>query len=65
MAVYKIFPTQDTTIYSFYPDKNTGLDEILDVSTNLNLELDPGPQSNRALIQFSTDEINEIGRAHV
>ena len=57
MAVYKIFPTQDTTIYSFYPDKNTGLDEILDVSITLDLTLDPNPQANRALIQFSTDEI--------
>ena len=34
MAVYKIFPIADTTIYSGFPDMNTGLDEILDVSTN-------------------------------
>ncbi len=60
MAVYKIFPTQDTTIYSFYPDKNTGLDEILDISTSLNLDLDPSPQANRVLIQFSSNEINDI-----
>ncbi len=60
MAVYKIFPTQDTTIYSFYPDKNTGLDEILDISTSLNLDLDPNPQTNRALIQFSSNEINDV-----
>jgi hypothetical protein len=32
MAVYKIFPTADTSIYSKYPAKNTGLDEILEVS---------------------------------
>jgi hypothetical protein len=57
MAVYKIFPTQDTTIYSYYPDKNTGLDEILDISTSLNLDLDPSPQANRVLIQFSSNEI--------
>jgi hypothetical protein len=60
MAVYKIFPTQDTTIYSFYPDKNTGLDEILDISTSLNLDLDPSPQTNRTLIQFSSNEIQDI-----
>ena len=60
MAVYKIFPTQDTSIYSFYPDKNTGLDEILDISTSLNLDIDPGPQVNRALIQFASSEITDI-----
>ena len=59
MAVYKIFPTQDTTLYSFYPNKNTGLDEILDISTSLNLDLDPSPQTNRVLIQFSLDEITD------
>ena len=30
MAVYKIFPTKDATVYSLYPSKNTGLDEIID-----------------------------------
>jgi hypothetical protein len=28
MAVYKIFPTQDTTLYSLYPEMNTGLEEL-------------------------------------
>ena len=32
MAVYKIFPTSDASIYSKYPAKNAGLDEILEVS---------------------------------
>ena len=32
MAVYKIFPTKDATIYSQYPNKNTGLDPILESS---------------------------------
>jgi len=31
MAVYKIFPTKDASIYSYYPSKNTGIDEILDI----------------------------------
>jgi len=29
MAIYKIYPTKDATIYSRYPSLNTGLDEIL------------------------------------
>jgi hypothetical protein len=32
MAVYKLFPSQDATIYSRYPNKNTGLDEILSIN---------------------------------
>lgn len=32
MSIYKIFPEADTTLYSAYPNKNTGLDEILEVS---------------------------------
>lgn len=35
MAVYKIFPTQDATIYSDKPNINSGLDEILEIR-NLN-----------------------------
>ena len=30
MAVYKIFPTQDATLYSMFPQMNTGLDEIIE-----------------------------------
>jgi hypothetical protein len=61
MAVYKIFPTQDATIYSAYPNQNTGLDEILDASTNfltgsvqINGDL---PQTSRFLIQFADSDI--------
>ena len=38
MAVYKIFPTQDTTLYCSNPSMNTGLDAILEVSNKLNLK---------------------------
>ena len=34
MAVYKIFPTQDATLYSAYPNMNTGIDEIIEATTN-------------------------------
>ncbi len=32
MAVYKIFPSADATIYSAYPAKNAGRDEVIEVS---------------------------------
>jgi hypothetical protein len=32
MAIYKIFPTQDATLYSAYPTMNTGLNAILETS---------------------------------
>lgn len=32
MAVYKIFPSADATIYSAYPAKNTGRDEVIEIS---------------------------------
>lgn len=65
MAVYKIFPEKDATIYSEYPYKNTGLDEILEL--NLNLNSSPIGTSgsiitevSRFLIQFPQTEINRI-----
>lgn len=57
MAVYKIFPEKDATIYSLFPAMNTGLDEILEVG-NLNLSTNTNPQVSRTLIKFSQDEIN-------
>jgi hypothetical protein len=58
MAVYKIFPTKDASIYSLYPDRNTGLDEILESSTNLDIA--GTAQASRFLVQFSNDEITDI-----
>ena len=55
MAVYKIFPTKDATLYSLYPSMNTGLDAILEISNVQNLELKPDVA--RYLIEFDTDEI--------
>ena len=54
MAVYKLFPTKDTTIYSKYPAKNTGLDSIIETSTDTDAKL------SRFLVQFSQDEINSL-----
>ena len=57
MAVYKIFPEKDATIYSLFPAMNTGLDEILEVG-NLNLSTNTNPQVSRTLVKFNQDEIN-------
>jgi hypothetical protein len=59
MAVYKIFPTKDATIYSLYPSKNTGLDEIIESSTSTD-NASASPQTSRFLIQFDLAEINDI-----
>ena len=58
MAVYKIFPTQDTTLYCSNPSMNTGLDAILEVSNKLNLS--GNPEVARYLVQFDQDEIIDI-----
>jgi hypothetical protein len=54
MAVYKLFPTKDSTIYSRYPARNTGLDSIIETSTDEDAKL------SRYLIQFSQDEIDSL-----
>ena len=58
MAIYKIFPAKDASIYSLYPNKNTGLDEILEASTKI--DISDSPQTSRFLVQFSTEEMNDI-----
>jgi hypothetical protein len=58
MAVYKIFPTQDTTLYSYYPLMNTGLDAICETANTLNIDGNPGV--SRFLTQFDTEEIQDI-----
>ena len=59
MAVYKIFPEKDATMYSLFPAMNTGLDEILEAG-NLNLSTNTNPQVSRALVKFNQDEINNV-----
>jgi hypothetical protein len=63
MAVYKIFPEKDSTIYSKYPNKNTGLDEILEASTYF--DTNGNPQVSRFLIQFPQSEINDIFNTYI
>ena len=72
MAIYKIFPSADATLYSKYPGENTGLDEILEVAAKNN----PNPSNNladavpsesllyddirRSLILFSNEDLQKI-----
>lgn len=63
MAVYKIFPEKDSTIYSKYPNKNTGLDEILEASTYF--DISGNPQVSRFLIQFPQSEITDTFSTYI
>jgi hypothetical protein len=58
MAVYKIFPEKSNTLYSYYPTLNTGLDEILELSTFESI--DSTNEVSRPIIQFSQDEIKNV-----
>lgn len=64
MAVYKIFPLQDASIYSFYPYMNTGIDAMIEIG-NLNVNINPTPQVFRYLIEFNQDEINSVVNSKV
>jgi len=59
MAVYKLFPSKDATLYSEYPSMNTGIDEILEMST-ITAVNGTTPQTSRAIIQFDSTEMNNI-----
>ena len=68
MAVYKLFPTQDASIYSAYPAMNTGLDAILEVN-NEYPTINPSPRVARSLVQFSQTQIldtfaNKVGASN-
>ncbi len=60
MAIYKIFPEKDSTIYSLFPFMNTGVDEIVEATTTTFPNKDVYPQASRTLIQFSTTEMNNV-----
>ena len=59
MAIYKIFPLQDTTLYSAYPGLNTGLDSIIEIS-NLNPPTSESANVSRPLIQFDQSDIDTV-----
>ena len=59
MAVYKIFPHKDATLYSFYPNMNTGIDPVNQIS-NLNIAVSSNPQVARILTEFVQSEIEDV-----
>jgi hypothetical protein len=58
MAVYKIFPYKDTTLYSYYPIMNAGMDAISEVYNALTFE--GTPDIARFLVQYDQDEITDV-----
>ena len=58
MAIYKIFPEKSATLYSYYPTTNTGLDEILELSTSKTIE--GTYEVARSIIKFPQSEILDI-----
>jgi len=55
MAIFKIFPDKDTTIYPSIPDKNTGLDPILEIQNDKETF-----ETSRILIQFPSSVLEDI-----
>jgi hypothetical protein len=58
MAIYKLFPEKDSTIYSESPTKNTGIDEILEIRNSDSFKT--VDKSSRVLIKYPQDEISSI-----
>ena len=62
MAIYKIFPSKDASLYTISQSMNTGLDEILEASTAIQATK---PQVSRYLLEFSQTEINNFVEKHI
>ena len=61
MAIYKIFPEKDATLYSQFPNMNTGLDPIMEATLTTTIAPnDPNPQVARTLIKFPTNSITNV-----
>ena len=58
MAVYKIFPYKDSTLYSLYPNSNFGLDAMSEVNNSVGVS--GTPDVARFLTQFDSNEIQDI-----
>ena len=65
MAIYKLFPTKDATLYSGYQTMNTGLDSIIEATTDFkigapNQTEGEFPQASRFLVEFDLSEITNV-----
>ena len=62
MAVFKIFPEKDATIYSEYSNMNTGRDEILEIASYYK---GSARYVNRSMIAFDTAEVNSVINTYI
>jgi hypothetical protein len=69
MAIYKIFPNKDSTIYSKFPTVNAGRDEVLEVTVKNSVSVTGISQNvgntgvddiRRSLISFASDDLDII-----
>lgn len=61
MAIYKLFPYKDTTLYSYYPEMNTGIDSIIEISNTNFVDGDiVNPRIARYLMEFVQTEIVDV-----
>lgn len=60
MAVYKIFPIADATLYSDLGSTNTGLDPILDLSKQVSYYYPSHSAVTRAIVKFSDTDLDEV-----
>lgn len=60
--MYKIlWPEKDSTLYSNFPNRNTGADEILEISKTLPNEIkDTEPGVSRIIIQFKDSDFEDL-----
>ena len=59
MAIYKIFPSKDATLYSEYPYMNTGLDEMIEIR-NIKSSLSSNNAVSRYVSYYDQSTINYI-----
>lgn len=60
MPIARIFPEKDATLYSIYPNLNSGLDELLELGSYVGADVNPLPQVARFLIKFNNTELMSI-----
>jgi hypothetical protein len=59
MAIYKIFPSKDATLYSEYPYMNTGLDEMTEIR-NIKSSLSSNNAVSRYVSYYDQSTINYV-----
>ena len=66
MAVYRIYPEKDATLYSEYPHMNTGLDEILEVANTPSEYTSTGrAEVRRGLVAFNNTELQSTWNTYI